>query len=90
MPMKLLGITNVDFDVIGQRLIRSSISVRYWRKSGSIMVQLCIDFKKAFDSVRREVLYNTSGITRRCPGFKQVKYSLSVLASDCYLRYFLC
>jgi hypothetical protein len=32
----------------------------------------------------------TSGITRRCPGFKQVKYSLSVLASDCYLRYFLC
>jgi hypothetical protein len=34
--------------------------------------------------------YYTSGITRRCPGFKQVKYSLSVLASDCYPRYFLC
>jgi hypothetical protein len=36
MQMKLLGITNVDFDVIG-RLIISSLSVRYWRKSGSIM-----------------------------------------------------
>jgi hypothetical protein len=39
MQMKLLGITNMDFDVIGQRLIRYSISVRYWRKSGSIMAQ---------------------------------------------------
>jgi hypothetical protein len=39
MQMKLLGITNMDLDVIGQRLIRCSISVRYWRKSGSIMAQ---------------------------------------------------
>jgi hypothetical protein len=38
MHMKLLGIANVDFDVIG-RLIRFSISVGYRRKSGSIMVQ---------------------------------------------------
>jgi hypothetical protein len=38
MQMKLLVITNVDFDVIG-RLIRSSISVRYWTRSGSTMVQ---------------------------------------------------
>jgi hypothetical protein len=30
--MKLLGITNVDFDIIGQRLIRHSIPVRYWRE----------------------------------------------------------
>jgi hypothetical protein len=58
MQMKLLEITSVDFDGIG-RLIRSSISVRYWRKSGSIMVhQLFMDFKKAYDTVRREVLYN--------------------------------
>jgi hypothetical protein len=28
----------VDFDVIGQRLIRYSIFIRYWRKGGSIMV----------------------------------------------------
>lgn len=37
MQMKLLGITNVDFDVTIQELIRSAISVRYWR-SGGIMV----------------------------------------------------
>jgi hypothetical protein len=31
--------------------------VRYWRKDGSTM-RLSIDFEKAYDSVRREVLYN--------------------------------
>jgi hypothetical protein len=36
---KFTGDNNVDFDVIGQRLIKSSISVRHWRRSGSIMVQ---------------------------------------------------
>jgi hypothetical protein len=39
MQMKLLGITNVDFNVIDQWLIRFPISVRYWIKNGSIMVQ---------------------------------------------------
>jgi hypothetical protein len=39
MQMKLLGITNVDLDVIGQRPIRFSTSLRYWRKSGSNMVK---------------------------------------------------
>jgi hypothetical protein len=28
MQMKLLGITNVDFDVIGKQLIKSFISIR--------------------------------------------------------------
>jgi hypothetical protein len=56
MQMKLLGTTNAAFDEIGQRLIRFSISIRYWRKSGSIIHQLFIDFKKANDSVRREAL----------------------------------
>jgi hypothetical protein len=54
-------ITNVDFDIIGQRPIRSSISVRYWRKKcqyNGTAHQLFIDFKKAYDSVRRKVLYN--------------------------------
>jgi hypothetical protein len=32
MPMKLLGITNVDSGVIEQRLFKFSISGRYWRK----------------------------------------------------------
>jgi hypothetical protein len=39
MQMKLLGITNVDFEVIDLRLIIFPISGRYWRKNGSIMVQ---------------------------------------------------
>jgi uncharacterized membrane protein len=34
MQMKLLEITNMDFDAIGQGLIRSSIYARYWRKVG--------------------------------------------------------
>jgi hypothetical protein len=38
MQMKLLGMTIVGYDIIG-RLIRSFISIRYWRKSGSMMVQ---------------------------------------------------
>jgi hypothetical protein len=62
MKVKLSGITNVDFDIIGQQLIISSVSIRYWRKSGGIMNvtvhQLFVDFKKAYDSVRREVLYS--------------------------------
>jgi hypothetical protein len=32
--MKLLGITNVDFDVIDQRLIKLSTAGRYWEKMG--------------------------------------------------------
>jgi hypothetical protein len=61
MQVKLLGITGVDFNVIGQQLIRSSTSLRYWKKKweyNCTVPQLFIDFKKAYDSVRREVLYN--------------------------------
>jgi hypothetical protein len=50
----------VNFDVIGQRLIRSSICQileKKWEYNGTVH-QLFIDFKKAYDSVRREVLYN--------------------------------
>jgi hypothetical protein len=39
MRVILLVATNVDFDVTGRRLIISSISLRYWRKSGSIIAQ---------------------------------------------------
>jgi hypothetical protein len=38
MQIKLLGTTNVEFVVIDQRLITFSVSGRYWRKSGSVMV----------------------------------------------------
>jgi hypothetical protein len=50
--MKLLGITSVNFDIIGQRLVRLSVSSKILEKSGSIMVhQLFIDSKKAYDSL---------------------------------------
>jgi hypothetical protein len=49
----------VGFDVTDQILIRSFAFVRYRSKNGSTMRhQLFTDFKKACDSVKREVLYN--------------------------------
>jgi hypothetical protein len=59
--MKLLGIISVGFDVTDQLLMRYAVFVRYWRKKfeyNETVHQLFIDFMKAYDSVRREVLYN--------------------------------
>jgi hypothetical protein len=59
--MKLLGVINVGFDVTDQLLIRFFAFVRYWRKKweyNETVHQLFIDFKKAYDLVRREILYN--------------------------------
>jgi hypothetical protein len=59
--MKLLGIISEGFDVTDQLLIRFFVYVRYWRKNleyTKTVHQLFVDFKKAYDSVRREVLYN--------------------------------
>jgi hypothetical protein len=59
--MKLLRIINVGTDVIDQLLIRFSAFARYWRKKweySETAHQLFIVFKKAYDSVRREELYN--------------------------------
>jgi hypothetical protein len=61
MQRKLLGIISVDFDITGQLLIIYSVFVKYLRKKwecNEAVYQLFIDFKKACDSVRREVLYN--------------------------------
>jgi hypothetical protein len=57
--MKLLGIISVGFDVTDQLLI--TFSAKYWKKckNNEIVHQLFVDFKKVYDSVRREVLYNT-------------------------------
>jgi hypothetical protein len=57
--MNLLGITSVGFDVTDQLLIRFSAFVRYCKKweYNETVHQLFIDFKKAYDSVRRQVLY---------------------------------
>jgi hypothetical protein len=59
--MKVLGTVSVDFDVTDQLLIRFSAFVKYWGKKweySETVHQLFIDFKKAYDSVRRKVMYN--------------------------------
>ena len=59
MQRKLLGIINVDFKATNQLLIIYSAFIKYLRKNGNEAVhQLFIDFKKAYHSVRREVLNN--------------------------------
>jgi hypothetical protein len=61
MQRKLLGIISVDFDTAGQLLIMHSEFVKYLRKKweyNEAVCQLFIDFKKAYDSVRKEVLHN--------------------------------
>jgi hypothetical protein len=57
---EIIGDDQCGFDITDQLLIRISAFVRYWRKNGSTMRQYIgySDFKKAYDSVRREVLYN--------------------------------
>jgi hypothetical protein len=78
MQVKLLGIINLDLDVIGQRLVRlfyiRQILEKKWECNGTVH-QLFIDFNKAYDSVRREVLYNIViefGITRKLVGLIRI------------------
>jgi hypothetical protein len=59
--MKLLGTISVGFDETDQLLIRFSAFVRYWGEKSDYneaVHQFFIDFKKAYDSVRKEVLYS--------------------------------
>jgi hypothetical protein len=65
-----LGITTVDFIAIGKRLVRFLISGRYWRKKweyNGTVHQLFIDFKKAYDSVTKEV-YTIFSLSLEYPG----------------------
>jgi hypothetical protein len=58
--MKLLGIISVVFDVTDQLLsdlLHSSGTGEKWDYSEPVH-QLFVDFKEAYVSVRREVLYN--------------------------------
>jgi len=58
MQRKLLGIINVDFDIIGQILTIYSAFVTYVRKkNGNTINQLFIYFMNPYDSIWREVLY---------------------------------
>jgi hypothetical protein len=59
--MRLLGTVSVDFDVTDELVTRFSAFVRYYRKKwecNETVHQLFIDVKKAYDSVRREVLFS--------------------------------
>jgi len=61
MQRKLLGIINVDFDAKCQLLILYPAFVKYLRKKweyNEAVHQLFVDLKKAYDLVRRDVLYN--------------------------------
>jgi hypothetical protein len=72
--MKLLGITNVDFDIIDQLFYIGQILEKKWKHNGTVH-QLFIDFKKAYNSVRREILYNILikfGIPRKLVGLIQL------------------
>jgi hypothetical protein len=53
--MKLQGIISANFDVRYEQRTRGSTFVRNWKCNGTVH-QLYIDFKKACDSVRRQVL----------------------------------
>jgi hypothetical protein len=58
--MKLVGIISVGFNIADQP-IRFSAFLRYWRKKwqySEIVHKLFIDSTIAYDSVKKEVLYN--------------------------------
>ena len=57
---EILGIITVENDTTGQLLIIYSAFVKYLRKweYSDEVHQLFIGFKKAYDSIRREFLYN--------------------------------
>jgi hypothetical protein len=59
MQMKLLGITNLDFNLVrtDQIFYIWQILEKKFDYNGTVH-QLFIDFKKAYNSVRSEVLYN--------------------------------
>jgi hypothetical protein len=60
MQRTLLGIINMDFEATDQLLITYSIFVvveKKWEYYDALH-QLFLDFKKAYDSVKWEVVYN--------------------------------
>jgi hypothetical protein len=62
MQGKLLWIISINLDATGQLLIIYSAFTQHLGKKweyNAVVHQFFIDFKKTYDSVRREVLYNT-------------------------------
>jgi hypothetical protein len=72
--MELLGITNVDFDIIDQQPMIDQVFYVWQileekREYNGTVHQLLTDFKKSYDSLRREILYNILievGIIKMC------------------------
>jgi hypothetical protein len=62
MQRKLLGIINVDFDTKGQLQVIYSAFNKCLRKNGNTMRQYIsfLDFRKAYDSLKREVYITLS------------------------------
>jgi hypothetical protein len=60
MQRKLLRIISLHFNVTGQLLIIYSAFSKYMKKweYNEAVHQLFTDYKKSYDSVKREVLYN--------------------------------
>jgi len=58
MQRKLLGTINVDFDTKCRIFCIREILEKKWEHNEAVH-RLFIGFKKAYDSVRREVLHNT-------------------------------
>jgi hypothetical protein len=97
--MKLLGINSVGVDVTDQLLIRylhSSDSGKKFEFNERVR-QLFVDFKKAYDSVRREVLYSilidfgehlnllVVGLIKTCLNEKYTKVHIGKYLSDNFL-----
>jgi hypothetical protein len=70
VQMKLLGITNVDFDVIDQRMIKLSISDGYRRKNRSIMAQYigCLQISRKPTIQLGGKYYTIFSMSLECPG----------------------
>jgi hypothetical protein len=61
---------NLSVSQIFNSIIENQVLEKKWEYNGTVH-QLFIDFRKAYDSVRREVLYNILiefGITRKLVG----------------------
>jgi hypothetical protein len=75
----------MNFNVIDQLLIKYSASIKYWRKKCvyNRTVHLFIDFERAYDSVRREVLYN---IPIKCGVFMQLASLIKICLNGNYSK----
>jgi hypothetical protein len=85
MQRKLLGIIGADFDATGQQVIIYSARAKYLKKMGIQCSSAAVftDFMKAYDSIRRAVMYNIfieSGIPIKLA--RLIKMCLNIAESE--------